>query len=777
LVIAKKELAFQNEEKDKRAAELQNVQLLLKASEERFRTLVDKAPVGIAIHRNGINLFVNQVYVTMHGYESDSELIGNPVGNLLAPECRGAIVKRIKNREKGEAEPSMYETVGLRKDGSTFPLFVQSTNILLPDGPANVTFLTDISERKQAEEEASSNRRQLTDIIEFLPDATLAVDEARRVIIWNKAIEKMSGIPAAEMIGKGDYAYTIPFYGKAQPPLMDLVFLDDEEIRNRYPLLNREGDSLTAETFCPALYNNRGAWVYAKASALHDQSGKIIGAIESIRDINEQKLAEMGLKSKTAFLEAQTNVSLDGILVVDEKQTRILTNRRFLELFNVPQNVIDDADDTLMLEHFTSLTKEPEQFFKKVLYLYDHVKEVSRDEIELKNGMVLDRYSAPVMDREGKYYGRIWTFHDITEHRVAERKLQEANDKLSNSVKELEERTAEMSLLGEMGEQLQSCQTIEEACAISAQYIQELFPADQGALYLIDPAKDLAEAVNMWGDATSMEKIFMPLDCWAIRRGRPHLVDNSHPGLLCGHTTGSPAGKYLCVPMIANGETIGILHLNHPAPEQDQQTSTDRLNNSEHQTQLALATAENIALALSNLKLRETLRQQSIRDILTGLFNRRYMEESLARELHRAEREKKPVGVIMFDIDHFKEFNDLFGHDGGDALLRELGVFLNNHTRGGDIVSRYGGEEFVVVLPGATLEDTRLWAEELRQGVKELQVYSLGKPLNKCTLSLGVAAFPEHGVASDEILKNADIALYRAKSEGKDRVVVASIIS
>lgn len=135
-----------------KADEQQLAEEQLKASEERFRTLVDKAPIGIAIHRNGINLFVNQVYVTMHGYESDTELIGKPVSNLLAPEIRRAIVKRIKNREKGEAEPGMYETVGLRKDGSTFPLFVQSNNILLPDGSANVTFLTDISERKQAAE-------------------------------------------------------------------------------------------------------------------------------------------------------------------------------------------------------------------------------------------------------------------------------------------------------------------------------------------------------------------------------------------------------------------------------------------------------------------------------------------------------------------------------------------------------------------------------------------------------------------------------------------------
>jgi len=267
----------------------------------------------------------------------------------------------------------------------------------------------------------------------------------------------------------------------------------------------------------------------------------------------------------------------------------------------------------------------------------------------------------------------------------------------------------------------------------------------------------------------------MPLNCWAIRRGRIHLVDSSHPGKLCRHITGPQAGQYLCVPLIANSETIGVLYLNHTAPKQEQQKSTDRLS-SNHNTQLILALGEHIALAIGNLRLRETLHHQAIRDSLTGLFNRRYMEESLARELRRGEREKKPVGVIMFDIDHFKDFNDLFGHAGGDALLRKLGAFLNNHTRRGDIVSRYGGEEFVYVLPGASLEETRLRAEDLRQGVTELRVFHLGEPLGKITISFGVAVFPEHGLTSEAILKSADTALYRAKNEGRDRVVVASTI-
>ena len=368
---------------------------------------------------------------------------------------------------------------------------------------------------------------------------------------------------------------------------------------------------------------------------------------------------------------------------------------------------------------------------------------------------------------------------NITMRKRAEAELREKEGLLANiyeNVKELEERTEDISQLSEMVEKLQSCQSIEEAVAISALHIRKLFAGSQGALYLINPAKDSAEVIEMWGDSASMANMFMPLKCWAIRRCRTYLVDDFYPGPLCGHINGSPDGQYLCVPIMAHGEVLGIFHLNHPAPESDQQKTDNRVYN-EHKCQLAQAIAEHIALVLLNLRLQETLRQHSIRDILTSLFNRRYMEESLTRELRRAEREKRTVGVMMFDIDHFRDFNDRFGHAGGDSLLRELGAFLNARIRGGDIVSRYGGEEFVSVLPGATLEETSIRAEELRQGVKELRIYHQGEPLGQTTISIGVAAFPKNGLTGDEILKSADKALYRAKNEGRDRVIVASTIN
>ena len=372
--------------------------------------------------------------------------------------------------------------------------------------------------------------------------------------------------------------------------------------------------------------------------------------------------------------------------------------------------------------------------------------------------------------KERDYIKSFGNSTSINEYKL---ELLDASRKMAVLLSELKEGTAEKRLLIEFAEQLQCCQNIDEVCSISTQYIKKLFSGSQGALFLIDQIKDMAEAVSVWGDPVSTDKMFIPLSCWAIRRGRLHLVDDDHPGLLCDHICGSKKGQYVCMPLMAHGKTMGILHLSFTTLEHDQYASTNEEYN-DHKAQLVTNAADQIAITLSNLRLQETLLLQSIRDILTGLFNRRYMEETLVRELHRAEREKKTFGVIMFDIDHFKEFNDQFGHEGGDALLRALGDFLIRRTRAGDIVSRYGGEEFVIVFPHATLEDTRLQAEKLRQEVKDLVVYHFGKRMRMCTLSFGVAAYPEHGLTSEMILKSADTALYNAKNKGRDQVVVAT---
>ncbi|MEA5511240.1 GGDEF domain-containing protein [Crocosphaera sp. UHCC 0190] len=191
------------------------------------------------------------------------------------------------------------------------------------------------------------------------------------------------------------------------------------------------------------------------------------------------------------------------------------------------------------------------------------------------------------------------------------------------------------------------------------------------------------------------------------------------------------------------------------------------------QKRLAEAISKQIAISLANLKLRETLQYQSFRDALTGLFNRRYLEASIVREVHRVSRENQPLGIIMIDVDNFKKFNDTFGHEAGDLVLQTIGTFLKDNIRQSDIACRFGGEELTIILANASLENTKERAEQIRQGVKNLHLKYGDQSLGTITISLGVAVFPNHGETPEDLFHAADIALYQAKSQGRDRVVSA----
>jgi diguanylate cyclase (GGDEF)-like protein len=351
----------------------------------------------------------------------------------------------------------------------------------------------------------------------------------------------------------------------------------------------------------------------------------------------------------------------------------------------------------------------------------------------------------------------------VSERQQMHASVREANEKLVQGLNELERRNQEMAILNETSDLLQSCLTVEEAYTLITQSVPQLFPGRAGALYVLSSSQNLVEATAVWGDHPPVQRVFVPDDCWALRRGRMHLVVPSSTNMLCSHLSHQPPRASLCLPMIAQGEILGVLHL--------QSMVMDGFP--EGQLRLAQALADSLALALANLLLRESLRQQSIRDPLTGLYNRRYLEEALERELLRATRNQTQVGVIMLDIDHFKQFNDTLGHATGDLLLRELGIFLRRYIRGGDIACRYGGEEFLLLLPDTSMETLQERAEQMREEVKKLRAPDRGELWQSVSISLGVAIFPQHGLTGEMLLRVADGALYRAKSNGRDQVVIA----
>jgi diguanylate cyclase (GGDEF)-like protein/PAS domain S-box-containing protein len=365
--------------------------------------------------------------------------------------------------------------------------------------------------------------------------------------------------------------------------------------------------------------------------------------------------------------------------------------------------------------------------------------------------------------RRGKAVAVQGIARDITKRKRTEAALHEANQKLEAWVGELEQRTREMTLLNDMGDILRACMTTEEAYHVIVRVAQQIFPVKVGALYVIASSRNVVEAAAVWGDPALVERSFSPQECWALRRGRTHWVENSRAGMICRHIHPPPSEGYLCIPMMAQSEALGVLHLMQP----------DDIKMTDTKQRLAITMSEHIAMALSNLRLHETLRSQSIRDPLTGLFNRRFMEESLELEIRRASRNQRPLGMIMIDLDHFKYFNDNFGHEAGDLLLKELGTLLKSNIRGEDIACRYGGEEFTLILPEGTGAVTRQRAEFFREAIQRLDVHFRGHPLGKITASMGVAVFPDHGRTANALVDAADKALYRSKAAGRDKVTLA----
>ena len=374
--------------------------------------------------------------------------------------------------------------------------------------------------------------------------------------------------------------------------------------------------------------------------------------------------------------------------------------------------------------------------------------------------------------RRGDSYGFTAFIEDITDRKGVEEEARRVNVKLSASMKELEHRAQEMGRLGELGDLLQACQTAEEACKVAAHMAQLLFPAVDGALLVITSSRTAVHLEASWGMARSEEIGFPPEACLALRRGKSHFVEEASPALRCPHLADPLPIWYACLPLTAFGDTLGVLHLRGPtSTESGSRLRTECLNDAEKN--LAAAVTERLALTLARLRLQETIRDQSIRDPLTGLFNRRHMQECLDRELRRAERSDKSLALMMLDLDHFKRFNDAHGHDAGDALMREFGNFLQSHVRGEDIVCRYGGEEFMIILPEASLEVAIRRAGQLREGVEHLTVHYRRLRLGPVSMSLGVAAYPAHGATPEALVHAADSALYSAKAAGRNRVVVA----
>jgi diguanylate cyclase (GGDEF)-like protein/PAS domain S-box-containing protein len=720
----------------------------LRAQNEMILNSVGEGLVGM--DQEGLITFINPAGSQLLGYQPE-EILGKNLHNLihhkkpdgtpyLREECPmyatittgeiSQIADEVFWTKTGEPLPVEYMTTALKKDGQVV---------------GAVGVFRDITEHVAMERLRVQNEMILNSIGEGL----FEIDRNGEIIFVNPAAVSLTGFEVQEMVGQSLHQLLHSKKADGSPyPVEECPIyatLRDGESR-RIPddiLWTKNGQTL------PVAYLTNPV----------REDDKIVGVVGSFRDITWRKQAEAELKQSNEYLEKVFDGSAEGIGIVDTKGLVKKWNKASEEIYGYTFKELEGQPASELYADKDALAKMLIQL-RREDYLRGYEIEMKRKDGNIFPASLSIRI---LRDETGNSMGSVTVARDLTDVKEKEAKLRNANEQLQALVAEANQRNRNMTLLQEMSDVFQSCQTSGETYSAIAHFVPKFFPDYGGGLYILNNAKDLFEMTAIWGDASTMELGFGQDECWSLRRSRAYLVADSKETMNCRHVSSPLPGSYLCVPMMAQGEVMGIFHLRKPETEPAEQIKGIG--------QFATTVAEAMAMALANLKLRETLRNQAIRDGLTGLFNRRYMEETLDRELSRGKRQGNPMGVIMMDLDHFKEYNDTYGHNAGDELLCALGQLIQEGVRREDIACRYGGEEFLLIMPGASLEVTLSRANDLCQAVKQLHKSSA--VLKPITISAGVAIFPEHGASGKDVIRAADAALYRAKEEGRDRVVVA----
>jgi diguanylate cyclase (GGDEF)-like protein/PAS domain S-box-containing protein len=512
------------------------------------------------------------------------------------------------------------------------------------------------------------------------------------------------------------------------------------------------------------VYCNDGTirWLEAFTTGISYQDAPAVqmGAI----DISERLQAEQALMRSESIYRTMFERNQAVKLLIDPQTGAIVdANPAAAQFYGYPRATLltmHITDINILPQEQVQLEMERARTEQRLYFNFRH---------RLASGTVRDVevYSSPIhIEGRSLLYSIV---HDVTERRRTEEALHHLNTRLANSVYDLRKRNQDLLLLSELDDTILACSAVEEAFAPIATTADRLFNGQPGILYLQNSHGRLLPAA-WWGHTPVAPPDEYTRICWALRQETSHVVESAESPLCCTCTNVISGDEtifpYICVPLTTQDETIGVLHLREGP---DEPTVLRQ-----HWERLAETFAGQVALSLSHLRMRIGLQEQALHDPLTGLFNRRYLDTTLKRELHRAYRDGSTVAIVLLDIDYFKQFNTDFGHDGGDAMLRSVGALLRANIRESDVPCRYGGEEFLLILPGVSAQDAQQRAEYLREAVQELQVSHRGMTLHTITISAGVAVFPTHGTNIETLTKAADRALYQAKASGRNQVICAT---
>ncbi|MEX6723135.1 diguanylate cyclase [Parapedomonas caeni] len=471
-------------------------------------------------------------------------------------------------------------------------------------------------------------------------------------------------------------------------------------------------------------------------------------------DLSERVATQRALANSQLRLFSALSASRRGLYEV-ELRTHTLT--MVVELNSIP-NLLTDTNSIPLRRFWTRLHPEDRQaavtvYRGHVAGTIDEYRLEYRVRLTTGDWLWVESAGAVIeRDDAGMPVRVIGTYCDINDRKLAERQLETSNAELTRSLRQLQRYELEGRLLRVFGQSLLAASKSEDVYAAVNEVSAELFAAYPGYIAVIQESGTLA-MLNRWGGITCSGASTLA-DCQALARGVPLQAASCPSCLLDG------AGETLCVP-VRMQQSKGIWHLTGlPSPEDSDRASA-----------LITTMHHMIEMALSSIKLREGLQEQALHDPLTGLYNRRYLNETINRDLADVERTGQPLAVALLDLDHFKHFNDTYGHAVGDLVLSRVAQVLQASCRQSDMVCRFGGEEFMLVMPGTTQADALAKLDDLRRRIGSIHETVNELVIDFPTISAGLAMAPLNGRTLEQLAHCADAALYEAKHRGRDRAL------
>ncbi|MEB3887389.1 PAS domain S-box protein [Lyngbya sp. CCY1209] len=740
---------------DKKLAEI-----ALSASEAKYRRLIEQMPA--ATYTASFDEICSTLYISpqierLLGF-SPSEWLENANFWMerVHPDDRDRVLREIGEETQRDGGFSVeYRMVS--RSGEV--LWVRDRARTVADEGGQPLFiqgiLIDITEQKNAEIALQESEEKFRQIAESVREVFVITSfDGQEMLYINPAYEAIWG-QSCESLYRNPRAW------------MESVHPEDRERVAQAYRRQIQGPNSFDEEYRIVRPDGQIRWVEVRIFPVKDESGNIYRFAGIVEDTTERKRAMTKLKESNIFIKKIADTLPNILYINDIIQSRMIyVNQSIRDVLGYSSDEIRDLGDNFLKRHLHPDDRRAvQEHYRRLEGAQDGEIHSVEYRLQRSDGQWRWLFSRDVIFSRtagGKVQEILGTATDLTERKQTEEALQKTYQRLK-------QRNREMEIISDMMEFLQACDKVEDGYGAIAEFLKQLFPQFSGAVLLVENNADYGgdqanlEAVSAFGELRDSEIKFNLKQCWALRRGQIHAANHRQPGLFCQHVhLDLPPANTVCIPLIAQTKILGLFYLRTQLPS----------SNWPYLEQLARTVAEQLSLALSNLKLQEQLRLESIRDPLTGLFNRRYLQETLNQEFAKARRNQNPLCIIMVDIDHFKGFNDTFGHEAGDFVLQIIAKFLQENVRASDVACRYGGEELTLILPQTSLETAIARAEFLCRGIRGLQLRHQSRDLGQITASFGVACFPEHAQIPDDLLKMADDALYRAKELGRDRVIV-----